>query len=181
MHEFNTYEYVVAKKAKGRHALSKAALLIGYVIYVVVAFVIMMKTRLGAPLFAFVPLSTWIIVFFTWRYVNVECEYSITSGVLTFSKIYGGRKREEKLSFSLGKCILIAPMSDKQYSERPDVVNADKVYDALSRPDAPDAYIALFEGERGEKNVFLFEATARALSICRFYNSSATVVKKTER
>ena len=172
MEESSTYEYVVAQKGK-KVTTKKALLIVFYVIYVLVAFVVGGITKFLLPCLALVPLSLWIIAFFTWRYANVEHEYSITSGELTFSEVYGGRSRRTVTSFKLKDCTLIAPLNE-EYSEQAERYGAEKSYVALSHDDAPDAYFAEYTAD-GKKCIFYFEATQRALKICRFYNSRATV------
>lgn len=178
MEESSIYEYVVAKKGKNV-TVKKTLLIIFYVIYVIVAFVVGGITKFLLPCLALVPLSLWIIVFFTWRYAKVEYEYSINSGELTFSEIYGGRSRRVVTSFKLKDCTLIAPLND-EYSDQAKRYGAERSYFALSSSDAPDAYFAEYT-VGGKKCIFYFEATARTLKICRFYNSCATVSTSVSR
>ena len=71
---FTTYEYVVAQKAEGRFLLRKLLFLLLYVVYIVSLLLVGVITRIGIPLLALVPVTTWILVFFTWRYAKVEYE-----------------------------------------------------------------------------------------------------------
>ena len=76
---------------------------------------------------------------------------------------------------------MIAPAHQREWMERAELFEAQKVYHALSREDTPDAYFATFENDKQEKCIVFFEATEKALKICRFYNPSATVVTKVSR
>ena len=181
MEEFQTYEYVVAPKKSGKYQLKRLLLMLSYVLYVVVLLAVGLIVKLIVPLLALIPLSLWIIVFFTWRYVSVEHEYSIVSGEMTVADIYGGRSRKDLVVFRLKECAMIAPAHERQWQERAELFGAEKVYSALSSPDAPDAYFAAFENEKGAKCIVYFEATERALRICRFYNPSATVMTQVSR
>ena len=178
MNDFETYEYVVAQKKTGKYALRKVILIICYIVYTLVLLSVGMLTRLAAPLLALTPLTLAVIIFFTWRYVNIEYEYSITSGEVTVSRILGGRSRKEMVQFRLKDCSMIAPLHDRIWQERAELFGADQTFVALSSEDAPDAYFAAFEDENGKKSIVYFEATERALKVCRFYNPAATVVTK---
>ncbi len=182
MEEFLTYEFVVAKKKQGHYALRRLGLILAYVLYLVGLLVgITLFATQFVALYALAPLSLWIIVFFTWRYVSVEYEYSMVSGEMTFSEIYGSRSRKQKLSFRLKDCAMIAPLSTREGEERAQLYGAEYIYSALSSPDAPDRYFAAFEDPRGKKCMVYFEATEKALKICRFYNPSGTVMTKVSR
>ena len=181
MNDFETYEYVVGQKKTGKQTVRKIILVIVYILYMMTLLAIGMLTRLAAPLLALAPLTLVVIIFFTWRYVNIEYEYSITSGEVTVSRILGGRSRKEMVEFRLRDCSMIAPLGDRMWKERAELFGAEQVWSALSSDDAPDAYFAAFENEKGKKGILYFEATERALKICRFYNPSATVVTKVSR
>ncbi len=181
MEEFQTYEYVVAKKKTGNYAVKRVLLIVAYIFYALGLLLTGFMFELIVPLLALIPISLWIIVFFTWRYVSVEYEYSMVSGEVTVSEIYGGRSRKQKLIFRLKDCTMIAPLAAREWQERAELFGATKVYSALSAEDATDAYFATFENENKEKCIVYFEATEKALKICRFYNPSATVMTKTVR
>ena len=145
-----------------------------------------LKTTNELPPLALVPVFTWMLVFFTWRYVSVEYEYSITSGELTFSKIFGNRSRRTVLKLMLRDAIKIAPLDNEFEAKKAGEYLPEREFWAISAQNAPDVYFILFEydtGKGGEKQraVFYFEATQKALQVCRFYNPSATVVTKVSR
>lgn len=178
MNEFTTYEYVVPRARVGKYRLARAGLICAYILYAILFFLAFAAGRLLVPLIALLPLSTWMLVFFTWRYVNVEYEYSITSGVLTFTKIYGNRTRRTLTEIKIKSAATIAPLNQKLQRSRLEAYGAVRIYSALSSPDAPDAYFMIYENDEGERCAFLFEATAQALNICKFYNMPATLAGK---
>ena len=71
---FSSYEFVVAQKAEGRFLRRRILFILMYIVYVVTFLGIGIITRIGIPLVALVPVTTWILIFFTWRYVQVEYE-----------------------------------------------------------------------------------------------------------
>ena len=181
MNEFLTYEHAVKQKAVGKWRLARIALVALYIFFtltLVLAFI-----ALHIPqLIALLPLALWILVFFTWRFVSVEYEYSITSGTLTFCKIYNNRARRKFLEITLRDAVCIAPLDGARYSEQATAWHPEREFCAVSSWSAPHIYMILFElsdRKRGEKRraIFYFEPTQKALQICRFYNPSATVMQ----
>jgi hypothetical protein len=188
MNEFSTYEFAVNQKIEGKWLLARIALIAFYVLYVISLLILGFTAKIIVPLLALIPVTTWILVFITWRFVSVEYEYSITSGELTFAKIFGGRSRRTYLTIRLRDAVRIAPLDNAEHSERAMAYRPEQEFSAISSLRAPDIYYILFEHEEkdGQKIkkrrcIFYFEATAKALQICRFYNPSATVVTPTQR
>lgn len=175
MNEFATYEYVVERKNKGSKRLKPLFFIAGYAVLAIGFLLFAVISTIGAPLVALAPLALWIAVFLTWRYTKIEYEYSITSGVFTLSEIYGGRSRKVMVEFKLKDCLAIAPASE--FGKR-DEAETDRKYSALADANSPNAYFASFEDENGKRCVLFFEATEKALKICRFYNPSHTKVTK---
>ena len=187
MNEFSTYEFSVKQRIEGKWILARAGLIFLYVSFVAGWLIFGFTLRLVVPLLALIPLTTWMLIFFSWRFVSVEYEYSITSGELTFSKIYGRRTRRAVLTIKLKDAVRIAPLDGGEESARAEAYRPEVAYSAISSLRAPDVYYILFEsGERDGKRkqrraIFYFEPTERALQICRFYNPSATQMTATER
>ena len=160
------YEYVVNEKKNATVVCKRICLLLLYVLWAAGFLVVGMTTRLLVPLMALVPLSLWIIVFLTWRFTQIEYELSFFSGVVTVSRIYGGRTRK-KLA--------------EEYAQKIDSFGHEKEIMAAGSLDSPDLYAALWRDEDGKKYLLWFEATEKALKVFRFYNSSAVVVKKVNK
>ena len=185
MNEFSTYEFVVAQKNEGKWRLARFGMIAFYVGFVLGAALTGISLNILPPL-ALVPVFTWMLVFFTWRYVSVEYEYSITSGELTFSKIFGNRSRRTVLKLTLRDAIRIAPLENEAEVKKADSYLPEREFWAVSSQSAPDVYFILFEysagsGKEKRRAIFYFEATQKALQICRFYNPSATVITKVSR
>lgn len=181
MEEFQIYEYVVAPQKEGKYLMKRILMICAYVALVLALLVLLISFPALTPVFALSLVFMLIIIFFTWRFVSVEHEYSMVSGEVTLSDIYGGRSRKTIVTFRLKECTMIAPAHVREWQERAELFGASRVYSALSSPDAPDAYFATFEDEKGTRCIVYFEATEKALKICRFYNPSATVVTKVSR
>ena len=186
MHQFSGYEFAVSQRREGKWIAARIGLIAFYVLFALSALLLGLKLRLIVPLLAFIPLSIWILVFVTWRYVQVDYEYSIDAGTLTFTKIYGNRQRKPVFEMALKDAVRIAPLANEQEAARGAAYGPEREFVSVSSMRAPDIYFMLFELE-DKKNrekrraIFYFEATARALAICRFYNPSGTVMSEVSR
>ena len=173
----STYEYTVEQKPEGKFKLRKLAFMALYILYPVVFMAILFLIQLF-QLFALVAVTEWMLVYFTWKYVKPEYEYSVTSGRVTFSVIHGKRSRKEIVNFAIKNCLQIAPATEREWIERLELYDPEIVYSAVSSASSPDRYYAAFENEDGKRCVFHFEATEKMLKLCRNYNASHTVITK---
>ena len=181
MNEFETYEYVIGQKKTGAVKLRRLLLVVLYIGFAFVMLSLAMLIPASAAIVSLTPFGLALLVFLTWRYTSVEYEYSVTSGEVTVSKIYGGRSRRVVAEFRLRDCSMIAPAWDRLWKEQAEAFDASSRVKALSAPDAPDTYFAAYETRDGEKGIVYFEATQKMLRICHFYNASATVLTKVSR
>ena len=126
----------------------------------------------------FLPLLIWAMIFFTWRFVSPEYEYSTLSGEITFTTIFGGKSRRKLFTINIRDFQKIAP-----YDEAAEAyVSAQKCardFQCMSSLQAPDLYYGIFMlGE--EKCVVYFEATEKALKILKYYNIGTVVTPTTK-
>ena len=180
MNEFETYEYVVTQKKSGALILRRIILIAVYVAFVAAMPLLAMLTRIGAPLVALMPFGLVLLIFLTWRYTQVEFEYSVTSGEVTVSKIFGGKSRRVIAQFRIRDCRMIAPATDRLWAEKAELFAAQTRVTALSFADSPRAYFAAFEPEKGERGIVYFEANQKMLRVCHYYNREATVLTKVD-
>ncbi|MBQ7398188.1 MAG: hypothetical protein IJW09_05120 [Clostridia bacterium] len=172
-----TYEYVTSPKKQASYKLKRMLMILAYVVYVVALLIVGFTTRLFVPMMALVPLSTWIIVWLTWRYVSVEYEYSMTGGIMTLNKIYGGRSRKKVADIRIKDMTLIAPF-DGEYITQAERYAPERTVDFTSDLQKPEVYIALYETEDKHRGILYFEVTDQALRILRYYNSQAVAVRR---
>lgn len=186
MSDFSTYEFTASQKNEGKWRLARLGLIALYVIWPLSILLVGMKFSVIAPLLAFIPISTWILVFMTWRRVAVDYEYSLVSGTLTFAKVFGGRSRKKVFEMQLKNAVRIAPLASEAEVARATAYAPEREFMGASSLSAPDVYFMLFElcdPRTGEKRraIYYFEATQKMLSICRYYNPSATVLSQVSR
>ena len=172
----NFTEFSVSARPNKKTKLTKLAICLGaLLVFVIYFYVIWIWAR---PLFATFPVVLVLLAVAVWffmRYTNLEYEYAIVSGEFHMSVIYGGRKRKELF------CVRISEMSritNCVNGSAPEAEKAQKVYSCISAPDAKNICYALFKSQEGQNCAVYFEATKKALSIMKFYNSSAYAVDK---
>lgn len=175
--ELTTYEYSAEQKCEGKWKIYKMLLLTLYVVYVVAFFLAIYITRIF-PLGALIPVTLWILVFFTWRFIKLDYKYTVDSGMMTFTVIYGRRTKKEKVSLHIKDAYLIARADASESKIRGFAPR--KVYSAVPFRDCPDVYAVLFYDKDNTPSVLYFRATAQALKSLSFYNREATVITPTE-
>ncbi len=175
MNEFQSYEYTIKQECEGVILAKRICLIASYALVALIVLGLGIITRIFAPFLALLPLSLWILVYFTWRYVDVEYEISVVSGFLAMSKIYGGKSRKRVFETRIKDMTVILPYSEKNY-EKALRFSPTVEYRALSSSTAEDVYFALFEDEKEQKVIFYFEPDGKSgkiLKIMKFYNAPA--------
>lgn len=175
MSEFNTFEFVVDERPEGSRKALKFWGRFGLLAFITIWVIVSLCTIFYL---AVLPLAFLGVVLYFWKIFNCELEYSMTSGQMTFSRIYGGMKRKKVLEVFIKDMREIAPRtpeSDAKLAGR----GISKTYMFASHSTADDQYYAVFEQD-GNLCVVYFEATEKTLKILRYYNP-VTVVTKVSR
>ncbi len=167
MNEFNTYEFVVTQKVEGSALLKRILGIIGIVLGFLVPFVLLCVFNI--PQFVAVLVLIYLpFVVFIWRFFKIEFEYSMTSGVMTFSRVYDSKSRKKLFEVTIKDFREIAPYTDEAKAHL-EALPLDESHVFVSSLSAPDIYYAVFEEDQ-ELHVVYFEATENALHILRYYN-----------
>lgn len=180
MNDFSTYEYAVAPDKKRNKVIRhrRVLMIVSYILFPLLFILFFTIINFPWAIF-FVAFAEVMYITISWRRtIDFVHEYSITSGVLTLSVIYGNSSRKTIMEMTLKDAAIIAPLTDPQQRDKLDAYDPEVVYHALSCPDAEDGYFMIWRDEDDRKCALLFEATAQALKLCRFYNPAATVVTK---
>lgn len=170
------YEYTVKQKKTVVLTLKRVSLIVFYTLWALLLLLIGLRVRLIVPFLALVPLSIWGWVFFTWRFTQVEYEYSYFAGTLTVSRILGGRSRKRLAEITLRDLIFVRPCTEEAIT-RVESMQTQKPILAASSIDSPDLYVALWS-EDDDRRALYFEPTDKALKIIRSHNLSATSIAK---
>ena len=164
------YEYAVRQKSTV--AVKRVTLIVGYVLWAVALLLLGVKIKLILPLLALTPLSLWAIVFLTWRWTQVDYEFSYFAGTLTVSRILGGRSRKVLAEIPLRDLISVRPCTEET-AARAEATTTERPLFAISSTDAEGIYIALWNDDDARR-ILYFEPTDKALRIIRSCNFSAT-------
>lgn len=173
MNDFERFEYVITPQKSKKNAMARFLLIVGYVFFIIGWLFFGLLTKIFVPLLALIPLSTWFLVFATWRYVNVEYEYVIESGTITFTKIYGGKSRKMILVFDIRDAERILPLGEAGTRRALDDFDPMREYFFAKSEDAEDSFLALYTDEDDARLAISFTAEPRLLKLLRLYNASA--------
>jgi len=111
------------------------------------------------------------LMWYLWRFVAVEFEYTILQGEMSFDVIYGRRSRKPLYSAPIRNMEKIS--SPASPSHAADLAAADKTVFAASRMTNPNTRYALVREENGSRTLLYFEITEKAEKSLRFYNAKA--------
>ena len=172
------FECTVAEKKTPALMMKKMALIVAYVLWAVIFFLVGSATKLFVPLMALIPISLWILIFFTWRYTQVRYEYSFFAGEMTVSRILNERFRKVLLKVRIRDLAAVLPYED-EYVEKAEAFRAEKTVFAASSHDAPNLYVAMWQDEESGKRILLcFEPDEKSVKILRYYNAAAMTLRK---
>ena len=167
------FEYTVAEANNKALKTKKALFIAAYVIYAVAIFGIGSLTKLMLPFMCFIPLSLWIIVWLTWRFTQVEYEYSFFSGALTISRVLGNRTRKKLLEIRIQSFSSVFAANEANQSKI-EAFAAENTIFAASEATAENLWVALWtDAESGKRMALYFEPNEKAIKILKYYNAAA--------
>lgn len=169
----NHVEVAVKRRLDSELVAKKILLIILYIVFALGFFGLFFYIRF-VQICALLPLFVWMLVFFTWRYTNIEYEYIISSGEISVAAIYGNRVRKKIVETRIADMEKIAPFDDAA-AEKLAGLGIKNVYNILGEKNSPSACYALFDEPKKGKSLLIFEGDGRALKIMRFYNPRTVI------
>lgn len=181
MNDIQTYEKMIKRKADAKLIAIKIALIAAYSLISALGVLLVIKIAgLSAPLLLVLFTLVALFAFFSWKYTNIEYEYSVIGNEFCLSKIYGKSIRKDIFECELSRAKIIAPYNG-EHKEGADRCNPDKRFLAIASKASENVWYVIFEEESGRTLLVFFEADDRAIKIMRHANPRATVrVKPTE-
>ena len=165
------FEYTVAEAKNKALKTKKALFLAGYVLYVLVVFAVL--TSINPYLIALVPVTLWMVIWLTWRFTQVEYEYSFFSGALTVSRVLGNRTRKKLLEIRIQNFSSVFEATEMNQSKI-EAFAAENTIFAASEAKAENLWVALWtDAESGKRMALYFEPNEKAIKILKYYNASA--------
>lgn len=167
------YEYVIKQKRTATVLITRAILVLCYVLWTAILIVSAILVRPIAGIIAIaLPLSLLLFIYLTWRRTYVEYEYSIFGGVMTVSRILGKKTRREMISVALREVSAVIPYDDA-HLQAIQAFDAKKKLYAISSLEAPVLYVVLWKDEDDCKYLLCMEPTEKAIKLMRYHNNSA--------
>ena len=167
------FEYDVAEANNKALKTKKLLFIVGYVLYGAIILGVGAMAKIILPLLCFIPLSLWIIVWLTWRYTQVEYEYSFFSGALTVNRILGNRWRKKMMEVRIQSFSAVFPVTELNQSKI-EAFAAENTVFAASDKNATNLWVALWDdAESGKRKALYFEPNEKAIKILKYYNASA--------
>ena len=165
------FEYTVAEANNKALKTKKALFLTGYILYVLVVFAIL--TSINPYLIALVPVTLWMVIWLTWRFTQVEYEYSFFSGELTVNRILGNRTRKNLAKVRIQNFSSVFEATEMNQSKI-EAFAAENTIFAASEAKAENLWVALWtDAESGKRQALYFEPNEKAIKILKYYNAAA--------
>lgn len=165
------FEYTVAEAQNKALKTKKTLFIVGYILYVLVVFAIL--SSINPYLIALVPVTLWMVIWLTWRFTQVEYEYSFFSGALTVNRVLGNRTRKKMMEIRIQNFSSVLPVTDANLSKI-EAFAAEKTIFAASEAKAENLWVALWDdAESGKHCALYFEPNEKAIKILKYYNASA--------
>lgn len=170
--EGQTYEKIIRQKAIGRELIPRLVLFLCYLGWIALGVLVLTRVKFSPALFVLFLALTVALITFTWKYVQVEYEYSIYSGSFFLAKIYGKKKRKELLELDLKQVKLIAPRTEEML-EKANALQPKEIVWAVSSPKSKDLWMIVYPMGEKENALLFFEADERSIAILRKENPRA--------
>ncbi len=171
MNNTGVYEKIIKVPNKGVHLVKKISLAMSYALFFSVFLVAALNDlTLALPVLLLGALLTFTLVAITWKYLQIEYEYSFSYGTISISKIYGKRKRKALVNADIKQLMIIAPATDENIKRAEGFEIEERVI-AVSGDGAENIWLTVTGGKDEKRVLVFFEADDRALSILKSANS----------
>lgn len=168
------YERVLSPRRTFRSIANRILAILGYLLYLSLWFVLTVRVFFSVYLIALGVISTIALVFWTWKYLTVEYEYSMVGGTFELSKIFGRKKRKSVLEFEI-RSLLLAGQATDENLKKAYALNPTETHNALSGDPEAEIWFAVWDTGKSEYVLFFFEADKRTQNIFRHYNPQAII------
>ena len=108
--------------------------------------------------------------------MRCEYEYCISEHEITLAKIYAKRRRKEIFSAEAKSILFIAPATDDNIKKAREYRPAEQ-FNVYSANTESKLWLAVFENEKEENTLFIFEAEDSITKILRSLKPSALTLR----
>ena len=176
MVDLGFYEKVVPASGKRKTLLRRALIIIGYILALLVWIGSAYSGEISPALILLVALAISGVAFLLLRRSDAEYEYSISESSVTLAKIYGKSKRKELFCAEADSILYIAPHNEINMKKAEDYRPAE-TYDVHPEGAQTDLWLMVFENEKEENILFIFEAEGEATKLLRKLKPSAVTFR----
>lgn len=170
MSNSQTYEKIIKVKNTQRQLAKKITAIMCYILFFAIWITAALKnTGSLVPILTAGILTTAMLILITWKYLQLEYEYSFWYGRLGIAKIFGKKKRKAIIDTDIKKLIIIAPATE-EYIAKAESYGIEAKVIAVSSERADNVWLAVTGGEDERRVLVFFEADERCLNILRQTN-----------
>lgn len=168
----NSVEFVCDKRAEGSLRIFKYLLILGYAAFVAAFFLVCYITRF-IPVFALCPVATWILVFFTWKYVSFDVYYTFEHGHMKFGKIKKRKTANSRgVSLEIDVQNAISVMTYKNALASDEYRGVKRVHDFSPGLSSENLLVIIYSGKSGREAV-VFETTEKLTRLLTKFSPAA--------
>jgi len=170
----NYVEYLTEQKG-GAGLLLRRVLIVLLVTALLVAGTVVFTYVVTIPqMMIAVFLICFVIMWYLWKFTQIEYEYVIASGIIEVDRIFGKNSRRKMCEFPLSQVQTIAPHNAKN-AHLIQSSGAAKTYFAASSMKSDNLYFVIFSDGKAGKGVLYIDIPEKCLSILKYYNKGAVV------
>lgn len=169
-------EHLVPLKRSASIAMKKIALIVLAILWAIVPFAVaVVSFRPLMSLLPFLYLAGGALVWYLWRFVNVEYEYTILGSEMDVDVIYGQKQRKSLCSLDLKQATKIAPYEKIQASLNRGGDLRQSIFAAADLSDE-NTYGIVFSDPQKGKTVLYVDAPEKVLNA--FVRANPSLVEK---
>jgi len=169
----NYVEYLVPLQEPKKILPRKLTVLsLAFVLVFTVLFLAFFVLNMFAGLVPVALILVAFVIWYLWRFVSVEYEYTVTQGELSFDVIYGRRQRKKYYSVPIRRIERIVFLEKNPDFPAQNATDAREIFAACRIKNSRTA-CALIREENAEKTLLYFEIPEKAEKVLRFYNAKA--------
>ena len=173
MNNLQTYERIVKAANTRKRVAIKISLILSYLLFFSLWLIFALNNpNIFIPIIIAGALSTFGAFRISWKYIQIEYEYSFCYGDMNVSKIYGKRKRKALAHADIKSLLFIAPATQENINKAEKLEIEERII-AVSSEEADNIWLAV-TGDKDEKRLMMFfEADERSLALLKSVNPYA--------
>jgi len=170
------YEKLIQKEPDAKMQAGRVLTVLCAVLLSIAGILWSITSKNPIPILVILPLTLVFGFRFFWARLHVEYELSLTSELLSVSVIYGKRSRRMLLECDVSSIQLLAP-DTQENRERAQRMSPETELSFLSREDAEDVCLLVYEEDRNKTVLVRLDADEELMRRIRFRKPSAVSMR----